>query len=331
MEKKDLPYQKIIRFLEGKLNTEEVASLNQWRAALPENEKYFQETQFIWEKSSLSQADDDISIDVNAALQKVQEQILPNPKPIHQARRRFLRIASAAAIALLLIDFWGISNNSVDQISISTLANEQRQVSLPDQSIVWLNENSTLTYPQSFEDLSRAVKLSGDAVFEVTHDKKHPFIVHSENLAVKVLGTKFNVITHREAASFVHVINGKVQVTNVANPDNQIIITKDQSVAFDAQTDQLALTEAYDSNQLFWMNKTLTFSNSTLKALFEALQKYYAIDLQIQNSDLLNCAINGQFKDQTVDEILATIQPIYNFEIQKTNPTIYKITKGTCH
>ena len=333
MENEEIPYLLINRFLAGDLNDAEKAILKKWRAANSENEKRFLECQFVWNKSSLSQPSDDVSIDLDAALTKVHEQILPAVKPMNQGRRRFLQIASAAAaaMALFFIGFWGLTNNSVEQMIVKTSNEEQLKISLPDQSIVWLNENSILSYPKSFKENYREVKLTGDAVFEVVHDKTHPFIVNSEELSVKVLGTKFNVNTSQEDAILVHVINGKVQVENTINPKNSFIITKDQSVTYDSKIQKLALSESFDNNQLFWSTNTLTFSNSTLEKLFEDLRQHYDVDIQIQNTDFLSCFVNGKFKDNTVDEILESIQPIYNFKMQKNNSSVYKITEGKCN
>jgi len=64
MDNKDLQYQLICQFLEGKLPPEEVTALNKWRAMNPSNEKYFQEVQFIWEKSAQTKPSEDIKIDM---------------------------------------------------------------------------------------------------------------------------------------------------------------------------------------------------------------------------------------------------------------------------
>jgi len=247
-------------------------------------------------------------------------------------RRYFLRIASVAAALFLLVGWWMMSTpDSVEMISVTTNSKEQKEIKLPDNSTVWLNENTSLIYPKTFDKSIRKVILTGNAVFEVTHNPQHRFLVESDDISIKVLGTKFNVISNDNFGnSYVHVINGKVQVKNDKVIENQLIIAKDMSVLYNAKTDQLAHTSDYDLNQLFWMNNTLEFRNVTLKKVFEDIQKYYEIDIKIKNTELLSCSVNGKFKDKTVDEILDSIQPIYDFEITKTNSTTYKITKGQC-
>ena len=99
-------------------------------------------------------------------------------------------------------------------LHIATTNNETKQITLPDESIVWLNENTSLSYPKKFKRSERTVQLSGDAVFEVVSNPEQPFMVQSEALAVKVLGTKFNVKVRKEITPSVHVLHGKVEVNN---------------------------------------------------------------------------------------------------------------------
>ena len=136
-------------------------------------------------------------------------------------RRRFwLRISAVAASVTLL---FGISNyisfhegykklNS-QMVEMVNPMGMRSSVVLSDGTKVILNAGTTLSYPTAFVSGQREVKVNGEAFFEVSHDKEHPFIVSAENVKVKVLGTKFNVKAYDDDDNIeVTLAEGKVGV-----------------------------------------------------------------------------------------------------------------------
>ena len=93
---------------------------------------------------------------------------------------------------------------------------------LEDGSIIWLKGNSSLTYPEHFVNATREVSLIGEALFEVAKDASHPFVVHSNGMNTKVLGTSFNI---RPIGNHVEVVvfTGKVAVS-LANSSKRILV-----------------------------------------------------------------------------------------------------------
>ena len=77
---------------------------------------------------------------------------------------------------------------------ITAQKGEKAEVVLPDGSNVWINSGSTRTYDRHFNGKERSVYLQGEAYFEVTENKKRPFIVHTKHITVQALGTSFNVV-----------------------------------------------------------------------------------------------------------------------------------------
>ena len=331
---KDIQYQLISRFLEGEASAEEQQTLSEWRAAAAENEKRFQEISFLWKNAKQTKSfEKPISVDVDAALKKVKQQLDPTTKGIN-SRRRILRFAAAAASIVFAIGLlWFVnSNNGIEMLEVTTLANEKIEVLLPDSSIVWLNENSALSYPKKFVGNHREVLMHGEAIFEVTHNPTKPFIVEADQLRVQVLGTRFNVISNQENQNnFVHVIRGKVQVQKKVVAAQQVILEKGMTAMYDQKTKRLQLTNEFSANQLFWQNKTLTFKEANLEKVFSDLESAYKIKININNTDLLTCPFSGTFRAQTIDEVFELLQFIYQFEITKSTENYYQINKGLCN
>ncbi len=330
----ELRYQQICNFLDGKLSATPKKALAQWRKANRENEKQFQEIKFLWQKTRLAKkGQGELKIDVNAALTKVHQQ-LPKTTKVIPLRKRLLRFSAAASV-LIILGFigWLTFLQPIAMIQVATLSNETKQVTLPDNSTVWLNENSRLSYPKQFDNKTRTVTMTGDVVFEVTHHPQQPFVVTTNDLAVKVLGTKFNVQSDadKNTSAFVYVLNGKVQVQKKEAPSQKVLLTKGMTAQLNAQTAQLGLTDAFSSNQLFWMTKTLTFEGTPFKEVIVDLNQAYKKEVILTNTDLLNCPVRGTFTDKTLAEILATLQLIYGFDIEKINSQSPQLNNGICN
>ena len=108
---------------------------------------------------------------------------------------KFLRIAAMIAIAFGL-GYFAQDRDDDGPVPMQTIAVPAGQcvnLTLPDGSSIWLNAQTTIQYPVSFNKHERKIKLDGEAYFEVAKDKKRPFIVNTKDCSVEVLGTKFNV------------------------------------------------------------------------------------------------------------------------------------------
>ena len=330
---KNLRYLLIIRYLQNELKEEEKSKFEQWRSASSENEKHFQEVKFIWQQSKSAAAfESEVSVDIDAALANVHRQLPQTAKVVNFNRRRLLRISAAAAVAFLVSLFFLFPSSTPDLIVVTTSDSEQKQVTLPDESIVWLNENSQLTYPESFEKKTREVRMIGDLVFEVTPNKQKPFIVKSQELAVEVLGTKFNVSSPKlnNTNAFVHVLHGKVKVQRDDLSGNPVILGAGMSAVLDKKN-ALSLTEDFSVNRLFWLNKELQFDHSSLKEVFADLEYIFKVKLEIENPKMLECEFSGKFDDSiSIEKLLDMMTVIFDAEIEKINSTHFKIKKGTC-
>lgn len=325
-------YQIIIHFLDGKLSVKEKKALAKWRAAHPDNENQFQEIKFLWQKTKLAnKIKTPLKIDVNAALANVHQQ-LPKTAKVIPLRKRLLQFSAVASVLLVMSLFvWMTFFQSVEIIQVATLANETKQITLPDQSTVWLNENSTLSYPKEFDASQREVTMNGDLVFEVTHNSLQPFMVTTNDLTVKVLGTKFNVQSSgtNSIPSIVHVLDGKVQVQKKKGPTNKVLLTKGMTALLDQ--DQLTLTESFFSNQLFWFTNTLSFESVTLEKVIQDINQAYQIDIALTNATVRSCLFTGTFKAKTSAAIIESLQLIYGFDVKEINSTTPQLNNGTCN
>lgn len=327
--------QIILRFLENELSENELKELKTWRLSDPENEKHFKETKFLWEKAHLTTTSIQLSVDKEAALAKVHSKITP-PKVVPLRRNLVKWVA-----AMLIVTAGGTAYHSffkqADIIQITTASNEQKEITLPDNSTVWMNENSELSYETNFIGKFRTVQMNGDVVFDVTPDKAKPFIVQSDQLKITVLGTKFNVYSpkttkamHIKDQARVHVLHGKVKVSSHEVDVKPVTLTKGMTAAYKGNEKELALEEKFSANSLFWQSQALAFKNQELREVIPAIADAYKINIEIADEKTSSCSFTGNFKKQSIEEVLEILKEVLKLDILKLNTTNYKIEGGLC-
>jgi len=160
--------------------------------------------------------------------------------------------------------------------SIETPRGGQYQVILPDGSKVFLNAASSLTYPASFAALKeRRVELKGEAYFEVAKDKKHPFIVKTENQEIKVLGTHFNINSYTdEPLTKTTLIEGSVLVS--ASGAQELLKPGYQAVN---GRGGLRVVEANMDEVMAWKNGYFMFDGENIESVMRKISRWYNVDV----------------------------------------------------
>lgn len=255
--------------------------------------------------------------------------------PAVNVRRRNKRayvVVSTVIVLLLSAGLFYYYQRQADNVSptMITRASAYGQkliVTLTDSSKVYLNSGSSISYPPVFAPGVREVVLNGEAFFEVKRDTSRPFIVRSGNVTTKVLGTSFNVQAFAGQPISVTVATGKVQVEALhpsKESDDKVVEERvilrplEQATLHD---DGLITTEVDTAKFLAWKNNILRFDDASIADVAHELERWYNIQIAIENDRILNCRINGQFKDQSLVSVLKSIHYMYNIDFKYTNQT----------
>lgn len=150
-------------------------------------------------------------------------------------------------------------------------AGEDRVVTLPDGSRVYLYPQSSLSFPSRFEGEERRVSFSGKATFCVRHDARHPFFVDAAGVETKVLGTVFNVSTYEGAPKRVTLISGSVQVCDAYHC--VVLQPSEQARFFDYQA--MDVVKADTLTYTSWMEGEFYYHDAPLSFVIEDLCRYY--------------------------------------------------------
>jgi ferric-dicitrate binding protein FerR (iron transport regulator) len=241
----------------------------------------------------------------------------------------FMRIAAV----LLLISsiggvFWYYNTKQV----LTTAFGEVKTITLPDQSVVVLNGNSTISYTRRWGNTPREIWIKGEALFKVKHLNKdtlhikpsEKFVVHCNDLSIEVLGTTFNVKNRRDQTS-VGLITGKVRLDYLDSTDinHQFLVMKPGDYIKYLPKHNISKVKLNNPEKLSqWTNRNLVFSNPTLKDILEMLEDNYGYHITLSNPDMASARIEGEINVPNVDELFETISTTLHFKIKQFEKNI---------
>ncbi len=202
-------------------------------------------------------------------------------------------------------------------------------VTLSDGTVVNMNSGSSLRYPVRFiKGYNREVVLSGEAFFDVTKDKLHPFIVKSDAVNIKVLGTKFNVSSYEEDQDVNTVlVEGSVSLSNTVIPTKKTILIPGEKGSWNKVEEGMSVEKVDTQFYTQWMKGDLVFRKTSFRDIIVKLERAYDVKIESKRNDLLNKKFNASFNKniESIEEVLQAISKIQNFRFKREGKNI-KIT-----
>jgi transmembrane sensor len=244
--------------------------------------------------------------DVEAALKTVQERKAVKEAKVISLFNRNMFIRVAAVVVLAIFGYLLIFNSS--ETTIKTTLAEKTEVKLPDQSGVWLNASSKLTYDVSAWPSERIVELQGEAYFKVNKGSK--FDVLTEDGIVTVLGTQFNV---KARAKFFEVDCFEGQVAVIVKRDT-IHLLAGKGVRIIEGKQQLLQVEGSGPA---WTRNESTFDSVHFAEVLAEFERQYDVRIETKNVDLTKY-YSGSFTHNDFDIALQSIASPLNLTIEKT-------------
>jgi transmembrane sensor len=187
--------------------------------------------------------------------------------------------------------------------TLKTPRGGQYRVELADGTVVWLNAASSLKYPLAFDGDQRDVTLDGEAYFEVSHQIKKPFIVHSQGQQVTVLGTTFNISTYA-GTGVTTLLEGKVEIKNIASAQKKMLAPGQQAVVSNSTIQIQTLPDV--SDYAAWKDGYYIRTGVTLSEVLPELERWYDVAFVIdqQTTTRAYIALDRNAKLSTVLEAL---------------------------
>lgn len=219
---------------------------------------------------------------------------------------------AASVVLLMAATLWGYNYrlellNMIDPVPLivkSTSDGERLKVQLPDESIVWINAASKVSFPASFRGKNRTVYLSGEAFFEVKENPDKPFRVISSEVFTQVVGTSFNVKAYEEGRIEVTVATGKVAVGLQDSALQQMHVVANlepnQRVTYNKEETAFSVIEASSALAASgWKDGKLIFRVTPLHEVLRVLERWYGVRFVVADSSVLTKKFTASFPHGT--------------------------------
>ncbi len=246
---------------------------------------------------------------------------------VHEAKKRkrnIVRFTSAIAASILLLIGTILTYRMYVLPDVYFARDHDMVITLKDSSHITLFRGAKLTVDKSFPSDTRDVFLEGDAVFNVSKSKVHPFIVHAGKYQAKVLGTIFKVM--QKGSTFnVDLYEGKVQVSKTAKPKESYMINPEESFS-NMGSSQVASVISTRSKVSAKKNTiaTLSFTDFYLQDAINIIEKTYGIKIKLP-ADRAETRISVVSQDATADELIQRISIQLNLNIKKINANTFQL------
>lgn len=307
------PWPLIAKYLAGECSPEEKLAMEWWLEEY-DNMLLFRQVEAAWKQEPAP--DDGPEYNMESGLNKLHSRMASEQENASETgtvnRSKYFKLSSwaaAASVVLMIgLGYYLVNKDDTGKIK-SRAALEQRTsghkevvaLTLPDGSKVWLNKNSKIAYPKAFETDQREVFLEGEAFFDVVPNPEKPFIVRSDRVSTRVLGTSFDVKAYKgDATASVAVATGKVEVSKEIGKGDPIRITQltpQQALVINTEKDEtyIDIVSTFDIGA--WRKDQLVFRNNTYAEVIATLEEHYGITVQLTDQALSSCRVMASFNE----------------------------------
>lgn len=313
------PDHLIVRYLSNEASAIDQEHLFDWISQSKENQKIFNAYVAAWSKQTRNPH----VVDTERALGKFNQKIdayelLENKKIVFWNRWNI----AAAVIFMITAGFilYNTGKNAYQTYADSLLTEfvtttNREAITLSDGSVITLNANSALKYPEAFPVAGREVYLTGEAFFEVAKDPAKPFIIHTGNIITQVVGTSFNIHAS-DTSIIVSVATGSVHVSDGS--------TTEQLKPYEKVTyrQKAFVKTSTNLSELAWTDRTLKFENTPLEQVIKKLQQHYEVKIILENVALTKCTLTGKFTNEPLDAVLQAMEYSLGTHASQLNDTI---------
>lgn len=295
------------KYIVGEATEEEILYLNEWCALSTENQKYLDDSVFIFQNSQLPDHQD---FDTEKAWEKVNSKIFKN-----EGKTR------------LLIPAWGIAASLIFVLGFSFLfyrqyskpeefqfesENQVLTQTLPDQTEVSLNQNSTVKVEYNERKKTGVIHVSGEVLINIPESKKVEWTVQTANLLIRDIGTIFNVKAFPESET-VEVTVQEGIVKFYSQGQEGIMLQAGEKGTYDKATNTFFKAEA-DPNVTAYKTRKFSFYEQELQLVIDQLSQIYGKEIKL-DGNIGPCKLTVDFENEELETILSIIGETMSLDI----------------
>lgn len=291
----------LAKYFSGEASKDEISLVEKWRSESKTNAESFFEAKSAWV----------ISQPETAPPAHVLDEILNEPqgKQVPFIMQSWVKYASAAVLILAISLLFVLNQNRGDS-NITSLA---------DGSQIALHNDSKLEII-AFDETKREVRVTGKAYFDVERDETRPFIIHTENAQVEVLGTSFVVDTYGSKTE-VSVESGLVElIKHVSNSEDvSVKLTEGETGLVSNSNLGIIKKNTSNTNYLAWKTKIIVFDGTSMAEVEKVIEDVYGIDVTFENPAFKNCKLTAKFNKKKPKDAIEIIARTFGIKYEFSN------------
>lgn len=331
----------IQRYVTGNIFPEERRELRYWMEQDPENKHLVQEVEKIWDLTP----EEEYETDADNAWEHFRSRVMTSDQhkttfnSLHGRSKNLVYIYRAVATILVILlagyfahAYINVSNTiaakePVIQLQeMTTGIGDNARIRFTDGSVVLLNSSSSLLYPNQFKENQREVYLEGEAYFSIAPNPDLPFIVHSQDAKIKVLGTEFNVRGWDDDESVhISVREGLVAVNSISEnfgETEEVLLPRGTSTTVANGKAPTQPKEVNVEDYLLWTVGGLHFENVPFTQVVRDIERRFNVNVTSTPDGLEDVPYTGTFKFAELNEVLGVIAASLEIEYEREGNTV---------
>ena len=282
--------KQLAAYFSGTATPEEEQALLAWIRSSDDNRRTFAELRAVWQRGRMQRPDTQLQARFVRSLNSLNRRIdaLGADAPLRRGRRIPLRRFAAAAVIVVALAAAFMTYRVATAPFVHRFHNADTvamHVAMPDGTDVWLSPGTTLSYDDTFRIDGRNVELDGEAYFDVSHDARHPFVVETRELAIRVLGTAFNVrALAGDPLTEVVLERGAVRLETPGG-DNLVRLHPNQRAVYDARMGDMEVAEINAPLYVTRRYNLVTMKGATITEIIAGIEKSYGVRIRIMSPD----------------------------------------------
>jgi ferric-dicitrate binding protein FerR (iron transport regulator) len=250
-------------------------------------------------------------------------------------RRRFTRLAGAAAIFLLpvlsAVLTYHLKQDTVvvrepEYVEYFVPPGDRKHIILPDGSEVWVNSGSLLIAEKEFSGAARTLYLNGEANFSVAPGQEKPFIVKTEYMDITAIGTTFNVQSYPDAGKTVATLeSGKVRISaRRAAMQSEVVLSPNEQLVYNRITDELTTRKVAADKNSQWIQGFMIFQSSSFEEIARTIERKFRIRVQYPPNKFKGRIFTVRFSpDENISQVFGILKEIGGFQYRIEDSTVY--------
>ena len=223
------------------------------------------------------------------------------------------------------------SQNEAKKINnLTTPRGSEFMVMLEDSTKVWLNAESQLIYPESFDEKERRVKIKGEAYFQVAKDATRPFYVESSGITIRVYGTEFNINAYAEEKEvYTTLVAGSISLQHANESKSELVLTPGHQAIYNKDNKITSVKSVNTEAITSWHNGRFVFEEQTLEQIMKTLARWYNFEYEFDNENIRSTIFKGSApRYANLSEVLSILEKSGGLKFRAKNDKIIITTEN---